>query len=229
MDKVQAAFFFFFFKRNWRHQEMYIILKDIKRLMTKLIQTIESWLAGEFTINLEKAVLNQSFMIQNRETLFVACGSPPSITHLLSRLHRLNYIAASAFQECDSCPWPRLQINTTCSLLLSGLGRISARQEVRMFFICSFWTSLLDFAYKTLGSGVKWGRAREYVVPLGWHNEAGHRRAKGLWQVATHGTGLLGTPSGTEPGGEALAAWLKHSRVSPCTCAGSSHSRRMWE
>lgn len=40
--KYRLLFFSFFFKRNWRHQEMYIILKDIKRLMTKLIQTIES-------------------------------------------------------------------------------------------------------------------------------------------------------------------------------------------
>lgn len=108
---------------------MYTILKDIKRLMTKLIQNIASWLTGELITNLEKAVLMQSLTIQNREMLSVARGSPPSIPHLLSCLHRLNCTAASAFQECDSCPWPRLQINTTCPLLLSALGRISARQE----------------------------------------------------------------------------------------------------
>lgn len=108
---------------------MCTILKDTERLMTKLIQTIASWLTSKLIINLEKAVLIQSFIVQNRAMLSIVRGSPPSIPHLLSRLHRLNCNMASACQECDSCPWPCLQINTTCPLLLSGLGRISARQE----------------------------------------------------------------------------------------------------
>lgn len=77
---------------------------------------------------------------------------------------------------------------------------------------------MLDFAYKLLGRGLR-GAGRGYLVPLGWHNEAGHRRAKGLGHgAATRGAGIW-VPS--------LARSLeeRHNRVSAHTSAGSSHNK----
>lgn len=157
-------------------------------------------------------------MTQTREMLSVVCGSPPPTPHLLSRLHRLNCIVASVFQECDSCPWPRLQINTTWPSLLSGLGRISARQERgdKERWGC-FSSTLFAAACLTLptrlwavglsgaGQGVP---CASRVAPGSWWQEN-----KGAMTCGCHPENLLGSPSGTEPGGEALATRSVHTQV----------------
>lgn len=136
--------------------------------MTKLIQTIASWPTDN---KLGESITNPECSDVEQGSAFCSTGSPPSslllfLPHLCSCLHRLNCIVTSAFQECDSCPWPPLQINTACPLLLSALGRMSATQERAdkgktgedVFHLLFFSTILLDFTYKALGSGVKRSR-----------------------------------------------------------------------
>lgn len=197
--------------------------------MTKLIQIIASWLTGELIINLEETSLTQSVLFWSRGMLFEAWGLHHQ-HHLCSFFQRLNCIVTSAFQEFDSCPWPPLQINTMCPSLLSGLGRMSARQErgdkgktgKDVFHLLFFWTILLNFASKTLGSGVK-------------RNGPG-----GTWCVWG---GIMKLVTGKQRGSNMrlplreLAFWVplaqslegRHNRVSPHTSAGSGHSKGVGE
>lgn len=110
MDKMQAASFvfsiFFFFLRGEKQGPLKGVNNftwvckgndktnsDHRKLTDRQVDNK----LGESSSNPEHSDLEQGNAV-------CSMGSPLSVPHLCSCLHRLNCIATSAFQECDSCP-----------------------------------------------------------------------------------------------------------------------------